>query len=192
MYSLMKMDLDENTVLGGVVSHLTQTAKKAVKQVAKEPQEIAKDAGEQVVSRGSEEKHGAKEKKAWGSDEERERYLRDLYGATDSSDSGQNKDQDLQSKDQKPSEFEKQIENKPPEEQKKLLELRQMLHKSVYYDPTFERKKEENEEERAQEKVEKEKKMEELELQEKDKEKPPALAVQRAQNKAEMFPGAAG
>lgn len=85
-----------------------------------------------------------------------------------------------------------QVQGKTPEEIQKMEALRQQLHKETYYDPTFNRPKAAQEEEKPAEKVEREKKEEEMKLMEDEKKKPPPLAVQREQNKAEMFRGASG
>ncbi len=77
------------------------------------------------------------------------------------------------------------------EEKKKAAEL-QKFHMEHYYKPTFEEKPKQQAEERPAEKLEKEKKMEELEQKKKDEKKPPPLDVQRAQQRAEKFPGASG
>ena len=76
------------------------------------------------------------------------------------------------------------------QEKQKLAKLRQELHQTTYYEPTFNPPK--KQEERPAEKVEKEKKEEQMELQQKEAKKPPEIAVQRAQQKTESFPGASG
>ena len=76
------------------------------------------------------------------------------------------------------------------EKKKKLEELRQQLHKEVYYDPLVNPSKS-KEEERPAEKVEKEKQGEMIELAEKKKKEPPPL-VQKTQQRVEKFPGASG
>lgn len=81
-------------------------------------------------------------------------------------------------------------QEKTPEEQQKLAQLRNTLHQE-YYQKTFNRPK--PQEERQAEKVEKEEKEEEqkkLVVEEKKKKKP--IAVHRAENKIEKFRGASG
>ncbi len=184
--------MDDTTILGGVLGQLGQTVKQTAKQVVKIPEEMVKDAGGQIggapLRQGSEGQakqaasaQGSGEPKQWQSDEERIKFLRELYGSAK-----QNSPTDSQDKS---TSFAKASAVKP-EEQKKLMELRQQLHKD-YYDKTFNPPKKQ-EEERPAEKVEQEKKQEMQDLQQKEAEKPPPLAVIREQNKAEMFRGAAG
>lgn len=160
--------MNDDTILGGVLNQLGQTAKKTVQQVVNLPEEKP----------GEEKKKEVKPQSQWQSDEERKKFLRDLYGKPD-------EQQNESLKTDKP-----QIKTESMEEKKKLLELRQQLHKQVYYDPTFNPQK--KQEERPAEKVENEKKQEMQDLQQKDAKKPPPLAVVREQNKTEMFRGAAG
>jgi hypothetical protein len=194
--------MDDTTILGATLNQLGQTAKQTVKQVVKLPEEMAADLGGQIGgtpqhqnSEGQAKPAAPNESKQWQSNEERIKFLKDLYGKSDpSADSGQVKKDDLQaSQSKKPSEFQEQIAKKSPEEQKKLIELRDQLHKENYYDPTFNPKnRPAGGEERPAEKVENEKKQEMIDLQKKEEKKPPPLAVVREQNKAEMFRGAAG
>ncbi len=152
--------MNDDSILGGTLNQLGQTVKQAAKQVVKIPAASAESSGEPKEE----------EKQQWRSDEERIRFLKDLYGSV------------------QPSADAKAMADK--EEQKKLLELRNQLHKEVYYDPTFNPVK--KQEERPAEKVENEKKQEMQDLQQKDAKKPQPLAVTREQNKAEMFRGATG
>lgn len=172
--------MNDDGILGGALNQLGQTVKKTAQQVVKIPQEMVQDVGGQVDGApqrpGSEgQAKPAEKKQQWQSDEERVKFLRDLYGSNSGEESLKDKD-------------------KSPEEQKKLLELRQQLHKEVYYDPTFNPVKNPpgGGEERPAEKVENEKKEEMQELQQKKAEKPPPLAVVRERNKAETFRGASG
>lgn len=182
--------MNDDNLLGGVLGQLGQTVKQTIKQVVKIPAASAEGYGE------------PKEKKQqWQSDEERIKFLRGLYGKSDMSQdesltSNKNANpnppttSDVAPAGGRPTEFEEQIKDKTPEEQKKLVALRQQLHKQNYYDPTFNPVK--NQEERPAEKVKNEKKKETMELQQKKAEKPPPLAVVREQNKTEMFRGASG
>lgn len=198
--------MDDTTILGGALNQLGQTAKQTVKQVVKIPEEMAADLGRQVG--GSPQQPGLdeqvkpsdqqQEQEGWQSDEERVKFLKDLYGSSSEKQvSSEKKPQDKQTSANpfvnsqvKPSEFQEQIADKTPEEQKELLALRNQLHKENYYDPTFNPVK--KQEERPAEKVEMEKKQEMIDLQKKEEKAPPPLAVVREQNKAEMFRGAAG
>lgn len=177
--------MDDTTILGGALGQLGQTAKQTVKQAVKIPEEVVKDAGGQAGS----------VKKEWQSDEERVKFLRDLYGKSDvPQDENLKVTEQTNSTNEKPTEFQEQIKDKSPEEQKELIELRNKLHKEVYYDPTFNPVKNPSAggEERPAEKVEQEKKQEMQELEQKEAKKPPPLAVVRERNKAEMFRGASG
>ena len=75
--------------------------------------------------------------------------------------------------------------------QQKLAELRRQLHQEVYYDPLVNPKKQE-EEERSAERVERQEKEEMQDLEQKEADKPPPIAVQRAQTSTEMNRGVAG
>ena len=206
----------DDSILGATLGQLGQTVKQTAKQVVKIPQEMAKDAGGQIggakkPAEGTEPKQENKPQSKWSSDEERVKFLRDLYGSPQVSPGSSTLEVDkevdkpkeetkkatsanpLITTEQKPSEFEEQIKDESPEEQKKLMELRNQLHKENYYDPTFNPKNPPaGGEERPAEKVENEKKQETVDLQKKEEQKPPPLAVVREQNKAEAFRGAAG
>jgi hypothetical protein len=205
--------MDDTTILGGALNQLGQTAKQAGKQIIKMPEEMTGDLGEQlgmnkdqtaasaqgfapVRSEANEPKQGQ-----WRSDEERIKFLQDLYGKTDQEKQNPSEEKSktkqtsanplVKSEESKqPSEFQEQIADKSPEEQKELIELRNQLHKEVYYDPLVNPVK--KQEERPAEKVENEKKQEMMDLQKKEDKKPQPIAVVREQNKAEMFRGAAG
>lgn len=189
--------MNDDSILGAAFGQLGQTVKKTGQQIVKIPIEAAKDVGDQVGGvkpAASAEGFGEpkqEKKQQWQSDEERIKFLRDIYGSAEQNSSEQVKRGDLQTQqNKKPTEFEKGIASKSPEEQKKLIELRQQLHKQTYYEPLVNPPK--PKEERPAEKVEKEKKQEMQELQQKEAKKPPPLAVVREQNKAEMFRGASG
>lgn len=72
----------------------------------------------------------------------------------------------------------------------RLVTLRKELHDQIYYDPLVNPKK--VDEERPAERVERQEKQEMQDLQQKDAEKPPPIAVQRAQTSTEMNRGVAG
>jgi hypothetical protein len=190
--------MDDTGILKGAISQLGQTAKQTVKQIVKLPSEMGQSVGEQLgaaKSAASAEGSGEPKQKQWQSDEERMKFLKDLYGSKDqvsspSADAKKTSANPLVSSKDKPSEFQEQIKEKSPEEQKKLLELRGQLHRENYYDPTFNPVR--KQEERPAEKVEKEKQEEMQDLQKKEAAKPQPIAVVREQNKAEMFRGAAG
>ena len=192
--------MNNNSILGSALGQLGQAVKQGAKQIVKLPEELAKDASGQVGGSKPTEQKPQEQKQEWKSDEERVKFLRDLYGPS------QNKTQEQAKKpenkqsttanplittEKKPSEFEEQIKDKSPEEQKKLMELRNQLHKENYYDPTFNPKNPPaGGEERPAEKVENEKKQETVDLQKKEEKKPPPLAAQRAAQRVENLPGA--
>lgn len=179
--------MDDSTILGGTLNQLGQTVKQTAKQVVKLPEEMGKDAARQVGVMGEAASAvKSEESKQWQSDEERVKFLQDLYGAKDKTSSNPQ----AKKTSVNPSEFQQQIADKSPEEQKKLMELRGQLHNENYYDRIATPVK--KQEERPAEKVENEKKEEMQDLQEKKAKAPPPLAVVREQNKAEMFRGAAG
>ncbi|MBI4096469.1 MAG: hypothetical protein HY425_02000 [Candidatus Levybacteria bacterium] len=191
--------MDDTTILGATLGQLGQAVKQTAKQVVKIPEEMAADLGRQVGSvRQNAGENKTPEPKQWQSDEERVKFLKGLYGSSEKASSTEKKPEVKQTsanpltsvENQKPSEFQEQIKDKSSEEQKELMQLRQQLHKEVYYDPTFNPIK--KQEERPAEKVEQEKKQEMMDLQEKEEKKPQPLVVTREQNKAEMFRGAAG
>lgn len=203
--------MDDSKMLGSVLNQLGQTARQTAKQIAKLPEEMAVDLGEQIkgVPLRSEVGRPKQEGKQWDSDEERVKFLRGLYGVSEKSlPAGQNSSAEQNPSEKKPekkattsanplvkskeepSEFQQEIADKTPEEQRKLLELRNQLHKENYYNPLTSPPKQQ--EERPAEKVEKEKQREMQELEQEKAEKPPPLAVQRERNKAEMFRGASG
>jgi hypothetical protein len=170
------------------------------------PEEMTGDLGEQLginKDQAAASAQGSSEPKQgqWQSDEERIKFLQDLYGKTDQEKQNPSEEKSktkqtsanplVKSEENKqPSEFQEQIADKSPEEQKELIELRNQLHKEVYYDPLINPVK--KQEERPAEKVENEKKQEMMDLQKKEEKKPQPIAVVREQNKAEMFRGAAG
>lgn len=198
--------MDDTTILGSAFGQLGQTVKQAAKQVVKLPEEMAADLAGQVggvksVVSADGSAPPKQEQKKWQSDEERVKFLKDLYGFSPAKqDSLEKKPEAKQTtsanplttavESKTPSEFQEQIKDKSPEEQKKLIELRNQLHRENYYDPTFNPVR--KQEERPAEKVENEKKQEMQDLQQKEDKKPPPLAVIREQNKAEMFRGASG
>lgn len=205
--------MNDDNLLGGVLGQLGQTVKQGAKQVVKIPEEMAKDTAGQIGSakQNTEENKASENKPVWSSDEERIKFLRGLYGSAEpgtvqnpAEQTSVNKSSEKKTEEEhktsanpltsvenkKPSEFQEQIADKSLEEQKKLLELRNQLHKENYYDPTFNPPK--KQEERPVEKVENEKKQEMAELQKKEEKKPQPLAVTREQNKAEQFRGASG
>ena len=174
--------MDDTTILGGTLNQLGQTAKKTGQQMAKIPEEMAKDAGNQIGVSAKQNADGEKSinnKSQWQSDEERIKFLKDLYGSKSSSEESLEKSTSFV-----------QASTVKPEEQKKLIELRNQLHKENYYDPLIKPVK--KQEERPAEKVEQEKKQGMMELQKKEERAQPPLAVVREQNKAEMFRGVAG
>lgn len=186
--------MNDDGILGATFGQLGQTVKQGVKQVVKIPQELAKDVGGQVgIAKQPQKTFENKPQQQWQSDEERVKFLKDLYGKKDMFKDEAANNKNINPSDKKPTEFQEQIADRSVEEQKKLVELRNQLHKENYYDPTFNPKNPPaGGEERPAEKVENEKKQEMQDLQKKEEKKPPPLAVARGQNKTEIFRGASG
>jgi len=185
--------MSDDSVLGSAFSQLGDIVKKTGQQVVKIPKDAAEDVEKQIVGEVKDKDVNNQDQQAVNqgdSNRGTEEIVKSFYEKSPQllaspNSAGQTEDQKATG-----DEFRKQIKDKSPEEQKKLLELRNQLHKENYYDPTFNRPQ--KQEERPAEKIEKEKKMEAVVLEEKNKEKPPPLAVVRERNKAEMFRGAAG
>lgn len=154
---------DNSGILGEILEQGTSVVKQTIKQVAKTPSDLAKAASKQIG--GDKKTPPAVDEKA-----ETEKLVKGLYKPSIKT---QPKDSN-----QKPEETEEQ----------KIAKLRQELHANYYRNLTNPPKAPE---EKPAEKVEREKKEERWELQEKEKKKPPPLAVQRAQ-KVEKYPGASG
>lgn len=156
-------------MLGEILEQGASVVKQAVKQVAKTPSDLVKAGAKQV--KGTDQTQTPDQT----ADEKAktEEFVKDLYKPSGKSEL--NKKGSVQN---------------PPEETKeqKLAKLRQELH-SNYYQRLVNPPK--APEEKPAEKVEREKKEERWELEQKEKKKPPPLAIQRAQ-KVEKYPGASG
>ncbi len=81
-------------------------------------------------------------------------------------------------------------QDKLAQTRQQLEQLKQQQHTREYYDPTFNRPKQE--EETVVDKLDREKEEENFELQKKKAEKPQDLATQRANQRTEKFPGGGG
>ena len=171
--------MTNDSVLGQALGQLGTVIKDTAKQVVKIPSQAAEDVEKQIAGNVKDKDQDTQDKKTESvsqndSKKQTGEVVRSFYAKSP------------QSTDD---EFRKQIKDKSPEEQKKLLELRQKLHRETYYDPTFNPPKQQ--EERPAEKVENENKQEMQELEQKEAKKPPPL-VQRARERVERFPGASG
>lgn len=165
-------------ILGGVLEdvgeQLAEMGKSAVKQTVKAPLDLAKAGAKQV--KGTTDQTQPQVQNGDLNAEEKAKtkeFVKDLYKP---SEKGQTQDK---------------VQSGKTEETKeqKLAKLRQELHANYYQSLIHPPKPPE---EKPAEKVEREKKEEEFELQQKEKKKPQPLAVQRAAQKAEKFPGASG
>lgn len=121
--------------------------------------------------------------------EETKSFIKDLYSPT------RPKEHDLPSIDDKPHAEMKQQEKSATDQKladtrQRLAQLHNSQHQSSYFDPTFNRPKQQ--EEKPVERIEREKQEEMWLEQEKEKKKPKPMAVQMGQSKAEKFPGASG
>ena len=131
-------------------------------------------------------------------DDQRKQFLRDLYGKTDKSPNVKNDQKKTRQNSPIPNQTPAQKtlgltpsdpnEGKTPEELAKIEALRKQLH-GAYYQRLVRPPK--PPEEPVAEKIEREEKEERWELSEKEKKKPPPLAVQNAQ-KTERNPGVSG
>ncbi len=172
--------MDDSGILGKALGQLGSIAKKTGKEIIKKPEEMAGDVASEF---GLKTDTATQTPEPKSSDEQATKEIvKGLYAPSE-------KPKDT-SQFPKPddSEFAKQIADKTPEEQQKLMALRQKLHKE-YYGKLVNPPK--PQEERPAEKAEKEKKQEMAELQRKEEKKPPAL-IQRARERVEKYPGASG
>lgn len=171
---------DNSGILGEILEQGASAVKQTVKQVVKTPSDLAKAAGKQVIPlrQGSAGQAGSDQvqpsDKTTDEKIKTKEFVEELYKPSEKTEL--NKKGSVQ---------------KPPEEteEQKIEKLRQELHANYYRDLTYRPKASE---EKPAEKVEREKKEERWELQEKEKKKPPPLAVQRGAQKTEKFPGASG
>lgn len=159
---------DNSGILGEILEQGVSTVKQAGQQIKQIPVGLAKAAGSQV--RGSDKSSGQVppvDEKA-----ETKEFVKELYKPSDPA--------------KNPQKAEKAQEET---EEQKLAKLRQELHAN-YYQSLINPPK--APEEKKTEKIEREKTQERWELSQKEKKKPPPLAVQRAAQKTEKFPGASG
>ena len=179
--------MNDDSIVGSALSQLGGVAKDAVKQISKLPSEAAGDLEKQIAGEVKDKDANPHDKQAVNqgdSNRETEEVVESFYGKSPQRLASPTVGR--QAEDQKLTEDEFR-------EQKKLLELRQRLHKQTYYDPTFNLPK--KQEERVQEKIEKEEKekkqMEALELQKQEKKKE-ELSPAVKQGTHEKYPGIAG
>lgn len=152
----------DDSIIGKTLGQLGEIAKQAGKQLTNLPGQMAGEAADEVKETKQEPSSSKTSEK-----DETKKVVESLYA--------------------------KSTDAKVPEkedEEKKMLELKQKLHKESYYDPTFNPPKKQGE--RPAEKVENEKMQEMQDLQKKEEKKTPPLAIQRASERVEKFPGASG
>ena len=162
--------MDTNSVIGEILETGSSAAKKSGKSIIGAISDTGKAAVSQITGQRNKDTQD---------------IVESLYEKSDG-----NTNQSLnKSTDQNPQQTE---DNTPQgiEKKKKLEELRQELHREVYYDPLVNPPKHE-EDERPAEKVEREEMQEMQDLQKKEKDKPPPL-VQKTQQRVEKYPGASG
>jgi len=186
--------MNDDSILGNTLGQLGSIAKKTGQEVGKTLTDIVENAEEQKGRKVESTSAGDNRPKQTSasdkdSDKNTEELVKGLYAK---SDDVQQKDEDKKGLKGQP-EFQKQIANKTPQEQKKRLQLHLKLHKEEYYDPTFNRPK--KPEERPAEEIEKEEKekkqMEALEFQKEEKKKE-ELAPSVKQGTHEKVPGISG
>lgn len=179
--------MNKGGVWDDTLGQLGSIAKKTGQQIVKIPTDVVEDVSEQV---GVKTELPPKDNKAThaqnDSEKDTQEFVKGLYAKSEDVQKGEDK---KEAKGQP--EFQKMIASKPIEEQKKLLQLHQQLHKQTYYDPTFNPPK--RQEERPQEKIEKEEKekkqMEALQIEEQKKKE---LSIAVKQGTHEKMPGISG
>lgn len=201
-------------LLGDVASGIGQVGKDIGKELVQTPKNVTKAAGQQIANpletleEKEKKKQKEKPKESFASDSDRSEWLRQLYGPSEKKeplDNVQGKStvqpqnileeaQIVQIKDPN--------SGKTPEEIQKMVSLKQQLHQQQYFNPTFNKPTKQSEteerEKEQQEKYETEQQrmqrlsQEDMQKKQKEQEKKKPIAVQREQNKAEMFRGAAG
>jgi hypothetical protein len=146
------------------LSSAAQIAKQTAKQVVKAPAELGKEAFSQVAGSTNTQVEVNPDAQKQTQD-----FVKGLYAPTDKSEpkKGENNSPEMDR------EFQKSLEGKTPEEQQKLIQLRNQLHQQ-YYQQLTTREKTQEEVERPKERVER---LEEQDLQKKeeDKQKKPVL-----------------
>lgn len=182
--------MNDDSILGNTLGQLGQTVKQTTKQVIKIPKDIVEGIPEQVSLKKEPSPQDNKAmQSSKSSDESTREVVKGLYAKSDNIQKKTSDEDNAVLKGQP--EFKKMIAGKSPEEQKKLLQLHQQLHKQTYYDPTFNPPK--RQEERPAEKLEKEeeqkKQMEALEFEEKKKKE---LSPSVKQGTHEKVPGISG
>lgn len=159
-------------ILGGTLEIIKEEAGKTVKMAVS--QVTGKQAGHSQIVQGQAKKPqrppGESVQLKTPTSDETKSFVKGLYG-------------------ENPPLKQEEIAKKELEDKQKKDALRQRLHSEYYQQLTNPPKQQE---ERPAEKVEKEKKQEMAELEQKKAEKPPPLAVNRAERKTETFRGVSG
>lgn len=168
------------SLLNDSLSQAGQVVKQSAKQVGKAPVEIGKEALSQI---------GAKpvqngESTALAQEQTKD-FVKELYAP-----SVKNEQKPEEKKEpQSDADFQKSLEGKTPEEQQKLIQLRNQLHQQ-YYQSLTAREKTQEEVERPQERVER-LEQQDLQKKEEEKQKKPIL-VDKAERAIEANRGASG
>lgn len=168
----------------GVVDEGKKTAKAVVTQVGLE--QIPENQVEKKTGAPEQEKEASNLQK--NAQDANANFVKSLYGKTEQ----KTNEKPASSMQQMTAQASEENPDKSPEEIQKMVQLRQQLHKEKYYDPTFNRPKQE--EEKPQERVERleeEEKKKKMELMEKKEKKKP-VAVGIAEKKIEVHRGASG
>ena len=185
--------MNDDSILGKTLGQLGDIAKATGKQIVSGSSDMEEAVDKKlpvIPDAVSEAGNNTLENVSAERNKNTEEFVKGLYGAPrDSEKNDEKRYVSPGQKVQKPSEFEEQIKDKTPEEQKKLMQLRQQLH-SQYYQNLVNPPKQQ--EERPAEKVEREKQEEMIDLQKKEQKKPKDLATRMASERVEKFPGASG
>lgn len=176
-------------VLGDALGKVGGLAQQVGQTVAQAPKEIVKTTAKQIgfeVQEGEKKKETvealAKNMQGGQKDQANEQFVKELYGASKSSETPANL----------PKEVQQAQTPKSLEEQQKMQGLRQQLHGEYYQKLTTPIKRQEEaqkEQERASERVER-LEMQDLQKKQEDDKKKKPIAVTNAANKTESQPGA--
>lgn len=177
--------MDNSGILGNVGGQLGSLGKQIGSSVIKAPLDLTKTATKQVgLTPEKKDENSNMPGKSATSDKENQEIVKSLYAKSDKNQTNKSNQSISQSIGEQP---------KTQEEAQNLAKIRQQLqeqHKTTYYDPTFNPQK--PEEERPVEKIERQEKEKEFEFQKKEEKKPKPLAVRRAAQKTERYPGSSG
>lgn len=178
--------MDKSGILGDIGGQLGGLSKQIGSSIVKTPVDLTKTAKKQagLTPEKKDESPTSQNAKPVASDKETQEIVKSFYAKSDKDQTNKSNQSVSQQIGEQP---------KTQAEAQDLAKVRQQLqqqHKTTYYDPTFNPQK--PKEEHPVEKIEREEKEKEFEFQKKEKKKPKPLAVRRAAQKTERYPGASG